>query len=355
MGTGQKLGYLINKHHAEIARHFVESLYDENADMLKEKEVEPEEMLKYAGTDVSRLFLAIVSERKSIFANYIKWQRSMLESRGIPIVAIKKNLQLFYNALKRFIPSEMHDALEEYIKAGLYEIEAQNIDIPSFLNENTTLINEARAYLEYVLNSNKTGALNMLKKLVDEGANIKELYLNVIQPVQYEIGRLWQLNKISVAEEHYATETSRSAIMTLKQRLNIPTEKHATVITTCMGGELHETGIRFVTDFYELSGWESYYVGANVPSSSMMSLLSHYDADLIAISTTMSSYLFVVEQFIKRLRESPHAKIPVLVGGNTFNQYPNLWREIGADGYAPNAEEAIVISEKILAEKRKAV
>ena len=47
-----------------------------------------------------------------------------------------------------------------------------------------------------------------LRVLVDNGLlrgiPIPELHLKVIQPAQYEIGRLWQENRISVAREHLA-------------------------------------------------------------------------------------------------------------------------------------------------------
>lgn len=53
-----------------------------------------------------------------------------------------------------------------------------------------------------------------LRVVIDEGlaggATVPELHLRVVQPAQYEIGRLWQENKISVAEEHLATAICRS-------------------------------------------------------------------------------------------------------------------------------------------------
>jgi len=40
------------------------------------------------------------------------------------------------------------------------------------------------------------------------GVSVPELYLEVIRPAQYEIGRLWQANLVTVAEEHVATSVS---------------------------------------------------------------------------------------------------------------------------------------------------
>jgi MerR family transcriptional regulator, light-induced transcriptional regulator len=41
--------------------------------------------------------------------------------------------------------------------------------------------------------------------------------------------------------------------------------------------------------------------------------------------------------------------LPILVGGNPFNIAPELWRSVGADGYAPDAAIALKVAEGILA------
>jgi methanogenic corrinoid protein MtbC1 len=44
--------------------------------------------------------------------------------------------------------------------------------------------------------------------------------------------------------------------------------------------------------------------------------------------------------------------VRVLVGGHAFNRERGLWRDIGADGYAPDAESALTAAERVAAEAR---
>ena len=46
------------------------------------------------------------------------------------------------------------------------------------------------------------------------------------------------------------------------------------MVATCIGGELHEIGIRMVADFFEMEGWDTYYLGANTPADAVVAELS---------------------------------------------------------------------------------
>ncbi|MDZ7776615.1 MAG: hypothetical protein U5L09_13885 [Bacteroidales bacterium] len=38
------------------------------------------------------------------------------------------------------------------------------------------------------------------------------------------------------------------------------------MVAATVGGELHEMGIRMVADFFEMEGWDTWYLGANAPA-----------------------------------------------------------------------------------------
>ena len=42
-------------------------------------------------------------------------------------------------------------------------------------------------------------------------------------------------------------------------------------------------------------------------------------------------------------------QVRILVGGYPFNIAGNLWQSVGADGYAPDAQQAIRVAEELLA------
>jgi len=45
---------------------------------------------------------------------------------------------------------------------------------------------------------------------------------------------------------------------------------------------------------------------------------------------------------VRALRANQETRdLRIMVGGHAFNREPDLWREIGADGYARDAEDAL--------------
>jgi methylmalonyl-CoA mutase cobalamin-binding domain/chain len=174
------------------------------------------------------------------------------------------------------------------------------------------------------------------------------VYLNVFQPVQYEIGRLWQLNQISVAQEHYATAVTQLVMSQLYPRIFSTERSGRTLVATCVGDELHEIGVRMVADFFEMAGWDTFYLGANTPAPSVVRSVIERQADVLAVSATITLHVSAVAELIASVRDSEASDVRVLVGGYPFNQVPDLWRQVGGDGYAADAEAAIDVAEALV-------
>ena len=45
------------------------------------------------------------------------------------------------------------------------------------------------------------------------------------------------------------------------------------VISACVAGELHEIGARMVADLFEMAGWDTTFLGADVPRDSVVDML----------------------------------------------------------------------------------
>jgi methanogenic corrinoid protein MtbC1 len=111
---------------------------------------------------------------------------------------------------------------------------------------------------------------------------------------------------------------------------------------TCVNDELHELGARMVADFFEMEGWDTYYLGANTPSSDILSALEEKTPDLLGISTTITYHLEKLSRLIQAVKSSsPGQDVPILVGGRPFNIDPELWEKVGADGHAADAGAAL--------------
>ncbi|MFA5535259.1 MAG: cobalamin-dependent protein, partial [Mariniphaga sp.] len=184
---------------------------------------------------------------------------------------------------------------------------------------------------------------------VEEGVPVKEIYLDIFQNSQYEIGRLWLDNQISVATEHFCTAATQSIMAQLYPYIFTTERLGRRLVAACVGGELHELGIRMVSDFFEMDGWDTYYLGANSPATSIMKAIDEYQADLVALSVSMPFHRSLLRETIKKLRESTSGKqVKIMIGGHALNNFRDNWAAFNADGYAPNANEAVITANKLI-------
>lgn len=189
----------------------------------------------------------------------------------------------------------------------------------------------------------------MILNAIKKGTDVKDVYLHVFQPSQLEVGRLWQSNQISVAQEHYCTASTQMIMSQLFPYIIRQEKNGLHLLAICVGGELHEIGMRMVADFFEMEGWDTYYIGANTPNQTIVDTLQTNDFDLIAISATMTYNVSLVIELIKKIRSLEQEKnIKILVGGRPFNIASNLWRKVGADATAKNALEAIETADMLV-------
>ncbi len=113
------------------------------------------------------------------------------------------------------------------------------------------------------------------------------------------------------------------------------------MVATCVGGELHEIGMRMVADCFELAGWDSYYLGASVPAKDVVAAVRQRNASVLGISATIVRHIGKVSEIIALARAQCDQSLIILVGGYPFNVEKDLWWRVGADGMATDASGAV--------------
>jgi methanogenic corrinoid protein MtbC1 len=99
-----------------------------------------------------------------------------------------------------------------------------------------------------------------------------------------------------------------------------------------------------------MEGWDTYYLGANMPIDGLIRFLRDVQPQCLAISATMTFHVSAVEEMISRIRLSPDISpdLKIMAGGYPFKVAEGLWKTVGADGYAINATEAVELADKFL-------
>jgi len=292
---------------------------------------------------------ALEAETPALFGEYLAWAKVFLGGLKLPEQVLTSTLECTRQVLTEQLPDEVRARALEILDLGLENLKNAPVTIPGFIAGVTPLDNLTREYLDALLRGDRQTASHLVLESVQAGVSIKDIYTQVFQRSQREIGRLWQTNQISVAQEHFCTAATQMVMSQLYPCIFTGERRDRRMVMACVGGELHEIGARMVTDFFEMDGWETYFLGANMPLESLVRIVVERQADLLALSTTMTFHVSKVTEMIAALRAngaSPRTRI--LVGGYPFNLSPDLWVRVGADGYAPDAETAILEAERML-------
>ncbi len=298
---------------------------------------------------LSYLADALKTENPSLFKNYVAWIKNIFNELGFERDIINTILACMNKTLQEHLTECDCSILDSYFEAAQQSLKQEIIQPPLFTNLHLPLGGLAKNYLDALFKGERKNASLMILEAVEKGVSIQEIYVHVFQRTQYEIGRLWQSNKISVAQEHYCTAATQLIMSQLYPYL-FSTEKNGyQVVTTSVSGDLHEIGARMVADFFEIEGWDTYYLGANTPTESIIKFLTEEEPHLLGISATLTSHVSMVETLIKEIRKTNVGKrIKILVGGRPFNAEPTLWKDVKADGYGENANEAISVAKNLI-------
>jgi methanogenic corrinoid protein MtbC1 len=297
------------------------------------------------GYHLTYLSEALASSNPTLFADYVAWAKVLFAGLQFSEDVLATTLQFTREVLEEELPPALTAITSEYIARGLESLAQAPAALPTFLPQDAPLGELARQYLDALLRGERHTASQLVLNAIDQGASIKDVYLHVFQQSQYEIGRLWQMNKITVAQEHYCTAATQLVMSQLYPRLFATARIGRRLVATCIGDELHELGVRMVADFFEMEGWDTYYLGANTPPGSILRTLEERRAEILAVSATMTSGVRAVAGLIARVRASERGRgVKILVGGYPFNLSNELWRHVGADAYAPDAEQAVAVA-----------
>ena len=97
-----------------------------------------------------------------------------------------------------------------------------------------------------------------------------------------------------------------------------------------------------VADSFVLGGWDVQYLGASVPTRSLVQQAADWKPDLVGLSVCFPQQLAVVKQVIAGMTECLGPVRPaVMVGGLVINRLNQLADVVGADAWGADAREAV--------------
>ncbi|HEX2209414.1 MAG TPA: cobalamin-dependent protein [Longimicrobium sp.] len=206
---------------------------------------------------------------------------------------------------------------------------------------------EARdRYLAAIRRGSRREALAVVDDALAGGLPVRALYLEVFQPAMHEVGRLWQENRITVADEHLATAITQMAMSRLYETLfGDRVDTGPLLLAACADDERHELGLRMICDLLELEGWDTVFLGASVPVGDLVAMVRERRPAVVALSAAITPHLPRVREAVDAIRAAlPRGGPVIAIGGRAFAADPALAERLGAD---LTARDAVEVAERL--------
>jgi methanogenic corrinoid protein MtbC1 len=173
------------------------------------------------------------------------------------------------------------------------------------------------------------------------------VYLEIIWPVMSEIERLYKTDRITSAQEHFASRINRTIVDQLQNKLPRKPLRDKKIAICCAGTESAELGAQIMTDLLESDGWEVRFLGAGVCNDEILEFIGWYRPDVLMIYGTVPHDAPEVRRLVDTIKEvNAVPDMKVMVSGGIFNRAEGLWEEIGADMFAADPKEAVATVNK---------
>ena len=211
--------------------------------------------------------------------------------------------------------------------------------------------NSENQLVDAILELDKPRAENVAKKLLDDGADPHGLIDRVIKTTADEIGRKFRCEEFFLPQLMLAGQALEGAMNVVLEA--VPTAADGarrTVVIGTVKGDIHTIGKNVVAMMLRTGGFVVHDLGVDVASDTFVRQAEHHNADIIALSSLLTTTLGYQRDVIEALKaKGLRDRFRVMVGGGPATH--NWADQIGADGFGNDATEALTIARRLVEQK----
>jgi len=276
------------------------------------------------------------------FIDYVRWLAIVLEERGIPAEHLALSLDWLTEFFTARLPREDAEAVVVALDAATSALRDISGYDPLYERVMPEAWEECDAFEAALVRGDQRATADIFREGVRRSQGFLDAELHLVQPTMYRIGRGWQDNRISIAQEHLATAMVHGLLAREFATAKSAPPSDRSIVLAGVEGNHHVLGLRIVADAFELAGWDVLYLGANTPTQSLVQMVRDERPNLVGLSASMPHHLSSARHAIASLRAEPVESRPaVMLGGLAINQFSPLVTMLGADATGPDARSAM--------------
>ena len=185
------------------------------------------------------------------------------------------------------------------------------------INEHKKLVEKIRKELFHVLSKGDFQTALDIYKSYRIKSGTTDFFENILTPVMYYVGELWESNKIGVATEHVSSNVAHSLVNIIMEKNSVPQTKPKILLCT-PSGEEHNLGCRILESFLSCKGYKIINLSPSVPSESILQSIDKNKPKAVFVSITIGDNIGAGKRLIRKIKSK--YDIPVLVGGQAVKE-----------------------------------
>ena len=163
-----------------------------------------------------------------------------------------------------------------------------------------------------------------------------------------EVGLRFEAGDFFVPEMLISARAMQGGMALLKPHLQQDDVKSSgKVVIGTVKGDLHDIGKNLVALMLEGAGFEIKDLGTDVAAEDFIAAIKSEKPDILALSALLTTTMPSMKQTIEAVKEAGlRDQVKVIIGGAPVTE--DYSRQIGADGFSPDASRAVGLAESLL-------
>ncbi len=209
----------------------------------------------------------------------------------------------------------------------------------------------AAAAANAILKGREKSAAALARAALDSGIGANELVAAHLVPAILQAGDWFEKGRYFLPQLMLSGEAMRKALAELEpdlQRERITganSGPKGRIVMATVKGDVHDIGKNLVSLMLQNHGYEVNDIGKDLAAATVVSAVREHQAHIVGLSALMTTTLKAMRETVQALRESG-LRVKVMVGGAAVTQH--FAKEVGADGYAPDAVAAVKLAGDLL-------
>ena len=138
-------------------------------------------------------------------------------------------------------------------------------------------------FIKLIVDADEKAIIEKLNHIKDK-QGFESLYVDVLIPVLLRVGELWQLDTLSVSDEHFFSNIIREYFIIETGKIELTQPLKGKVILFLHENEQHELSLLFYNYSLKKLNYECFYLGQSVPLGDLKSFVKHKKPDFLFTS-----------------------------------------------------------------------